>query len=139
MKDSYGVANAIQMALTVLENASVQTGRTTRMLTQLKDGDTVLCASERECEYLRRKWRDIMSEQLNPIQGVTFQAVRFYDNGIDLDNIKPVSGNVHFDHQLIDKIYRQRIEAIGGTLDMISTSFSGKGSSHPVRRLQERS
>lgn len=126
MKDVNNVGVALQMALTVLENASIQSGRTTRMLNQLKDGDTVLCVSGRDCEYLRRKWRDLMDEQLNPIQGVTFQVLNLHKDGMDLYRIRHVSGNVHFDHNLIQLIYMNRIESVERTLNMINNTFGNK-------------
>lgn len=57
-EDLRRIAAALKTALEMFEMGSRQSGRTERMLAQLKPGHRIICADPREAERLRRQVRE---------------------------------------------------------------------------------
>jgi hypothetical protein len=53
--DYLGIGAELNAIMEVFFRAKRRTGKTTRLIDQLKDGDTVVCHSERDSRFLRRE------------------------------------------------------------------------------------
>ncbi|GMQ53463.1 hypothetical protein [Halopseudomonas aestusnigri] len=126
--DAYGIGAGISGAAQTYLQAARRTGRTTAMLESLKDGDRVLCDSEREAARLRRliKERGLRVEVLavSPSQPmVAFQR-------------GTPSGRTVFDHSWVEQFYLNAVESARRDLLSLETELSGYGGEHVKTRLQ---
>ena len=101
MSDIYGMANALKAYLSHLDECSRGTGRTTKMLEMVKDGDLIVCHSAQEAARVKRRCQR---------QGKEVRTV-FGGRGKVFDRVSMfgVEG-VHFDHEwvrqnLLDGLY----------------------------------
>lgn len=107
-------------------NISRRTGRTTRMLEQLKDGDRVLCSNQGSA-------RDIKSRAQR--MGLKIRCVHVSDfHGIA--NLGPVDGKTYLDHTMVERLYEIAIINTQKEIDAwLKTMNSGKDEAPAVWSL----
>ncbi len=97
--DRYGMA--LRVALEAVEIGARRSGRTTRMLDQVRDGDVVVCATAREVDRLTR----LLAERR--IKARVTMAAGHYDVP------RPrAPGRIHFDHDWLRLRYLDAIEGV---------------------------
>lgn len=115
--DHFGIGNAMRALAHAYIQTARQSGRTTRLLDSLKDGDRVVCATPREAEVLTKKCRE---------------------RGLKVDCISVPPGEIHrlldrkkserrtvFEHTWVEQFHLYQIERtaaeIDGFEDVLST------------------
>ena len=108
MTDQYGVGNALRAFHHSMVMASRGTGRTTRMLEMVKDGDRIVLTQQ-------NRRREI--EHLLKAMGKDVTIIAVHPRNIDqIFNGPQPKGYTHFDHEWVDEYYRIRMDDIGNGL-----------------------
>jgi len=100
MTDIFGTGPAIEAAAEIYFACGRRTGRTTKLLSALNDGDTVICLDQDHGKLLLQRAKDIGKK----VNVVTQDPRRSYDfpHG-------RIAGDVYFDHARVDEFYRHEL------------------------------
>lgn len=130
MSDAYGVGNALKAFHHSITLASRATGRTTRMLEQLKDGDRVVLTSENMAQHIR----PLLKEMGKDVELVVCPP----SNPGKLFERPPSKAYTHFDHDWVDEFYRLALARAGDDLMRLARDTSGDGVAYAEARLTAR-
>jgi len=130
MSDSYGVGNALKAFHHSMVMASRRTGRTSRMLEQVKSGDRIVFASEAMARHVRPLLKEMGKEVELVVCNPRDPASLFYR--------ATAKGYTHFDHDWVDEYYRLALEDAGERLMRLPREVSGDGVAHAEARLEAR-
>lgn len=100
----------LDVAMHVYIDSSRQTGRTTRMLSEMQESDVVVCASTPVARNIEHLARSTMGKR---IKCVVVEPRNLHDCFYKL---RGVAGKVHFDHTWIEQFYREEIKHISSKL-----------------------
>lgn len=130
MSDSYGVGNALKAFHHSMFMASRRTGRTSRMLEQVKSGDRIVFASEGAAGHVR----PLLKEMGKEVECVICTPKDPYSLSVR----PPAKGFTHFDHDWVDEYYRFALEQASEWLMKLPREVSGEGVVHAECRLEAR-
>lgn len=103
--DTYNIANSMRVGLEMLMQGARQSGRTTRMLDGLKDGDRIITSDTRNVRILQNQARQ---RGLNV--EVIFWSVK--EMHCNIYRLKKSAGRTVFDHVFIENFWKTRIADI---------------------------
>jgi len=102
--DIYGIASGVRAAADIHFEAKRQSGRTTRLVEQVRPGDTVIFLNQKAVAFFQRRMKaagrcmdDLDVQTLNPSHLYTF-----------LEGWRG-EARILFDHDWLEEFYRQRI------------------------------
>lgn len=130
MTEQYGFGKELQSSIQNIEQSMRRTGRTTRMLEALKDGDRVVTYSEASASYLRQLIRErglnVNVRVCEPTPGAL----------ADMERVKASDGETVFDHTWIYMYYRAALDGASAMLNRRAVQLSGWSEAHEeTRRL----
>lgn len=117
ISDPYGFGAAADMALSLFEDASRATGRTTRLIQAAQHGDIIVVPALPMVRHVERMLREAGKE------GV--RVLHFSVHGIDRMRGQKAKGTVYFDSTWVLAFYRERLRQAGNDLEGMSEHFSG--------------
>jgi hypothetical protein len=96
--DMFGIGPAISAALSLVFGAQRQTGRTTRLIESVKDGDRIIAASQNEASQMARLLKqrgvNVSVEVIDPA------------NPHGLHKLHTAQGRTIFDHRWVEMFYQ---------------------------------
>lgn len=123
MYDPWGIGEALRMSMRMYSHAKRATGRTTLLLSALRDGDTVVTAMRAEGQRLQQEARD---------RGIKIKTIS-YDPRETLDRQYDQimfswdrKGQLYFDHMWFEAFYFYQIEALMGEIEKFTKSLSAR-------------
>jgi hypothetical protein len=125
--DQYGIGTAIEGCAVNYFAVSRQTGRTTQMIESLQDGDRVVCLTDKDAAWLRRRLREF-EKNIDVISVPTKDANTILYN-------PPSKGRTVFDHDWIEKYYAEVIQGAQKRIDSLQRESSGFGAAHIETRM----
>ena len=123
--DMFGITNAIKVMLRGYSLGSRASGRTTYLLAQLKDGDTVLCSCIGETEHLRQLVHAkglIVDVKCLPPTEPTSVMDRMH---------RYAKGRVLFDHGWVEAFYADQFDSAAKQLETLILMGNGMKESPP--------
>lgn len=123
--DHYGIGAAVKGATEVYFTGARRTGRTTSLITSLKDGDRIVTVNSNEAERLRRMLTD---------RGLEVSVVVLDIRHPDPYAYGTPQGRTVFCHMWVEAYYRQIIERSEKTLDELQNAMSGWQEAHEETR-----
>lgn len=108
MTDIYGIGDMLRRELHQYRSHSRRTGRTARMLMQLKDGDTVITSHGKHADYLRHQVEKA---------GLRVTVLPAQPSLHDVGKYGPYSGRIHFDHTWVEDFFKEAVEGAAHALD----------------------
>jgi hypothetical protein len=126
--DMFGIGSAVTSALNVVFGAQRATGRTTRLIESVKDGDRIIAATGREADRLARLLKQ---------RGVNV-SVAVIDplNPYKLFELRTAQGRTIFDHTWVEMRYQKAISDAADQMTEMEGRLSGYDWRH--RETQEK-
>ena len=93
--DEYGLFSAVKAGLHTFSMMARRTGRTTRMIERIKDGDILICSTSDERRDIERGLREAGKDK---VKIVVQDPTKRFDNPALRTN-----GEVHFDHWWVEQ------------------------------------
>lgn len=122
MIDQYGIGPALQAAMQMYFHHSRHTGRTTRMLDAVQEGDTVVCANESAMKAARNLF------YARGVRDVKFVAVEKATLRGTMDVLRGnYSGRFHFDHTFVERFYAAALERAHGDFAQLTEMLIPSG------------
>lgn len=120
--DEFGISTAVRSMVEVYSATARQTGRTTKLLDGLKDGDRVICLDGREGKRLEGLCRE---------RGL---KVKVLACGVKTVN-EPFQagtsqGRTVFEHTWVEEFFRYRLQEAEEDLSHLQRELSGYGEAH---------
>lgn len=127
--NDYGIGAALDAMLRTLEHSARRTGRTTRMLDALREGDQVIAMNADHAQILRRDIRE------RGLKDVSVIAVPDTAQGAVLSKVHPATrkGVTHFDHTWVEKFYAGAIAEMRKDFEQLGDVLSSSRDAEPVR------
>lgn len=128
--DFFGIGQAMKGVLDVYFRAARGTGRTTRLVASLKDGDRVIFCNHCEAKRVERM---VKQRNLNV-------EIRVRDpKQIHMEGLGTAQGRTIFDHSFVEKFHMYNLERSIDVLNTIEKEMSGYDERHyeTARRAQE--
>lgn len=98
--DFFGIGVALRAMFATYTQTARRSGRTTRLLDCLRDGDRVVVASTAEQRYLMSHVRD---------RGLDVAVVCVPPQEFSSGKLLPIAGRTHLDHGWIEKFYEREL------------------------------
>jgi hypothetical protein len=130
MSDAYGVGNSLMAFHHSMVMASRRTGRTSRMVESLKDGDRVVVASSGMKRYLA----DLIRKTGKKVDVIVLEP---HDN-YRLSLFGTSVGKTYFDNDWVEKYYKHELENISKNLRRMEEKVSGYGLARQENRFAAR-
>lgn len=126
--DAFGIGAALRGAANIYFHGARQTGRTTLLLESLKDGDRVVCPTQKEVDWLSRRAKEYGLK-------VDFIVI---DPRKPEDCFKhPTSkGRTVFEHTWVEQFYQEALDKAARDIDNLQTGSSGWGTPHIKTKMQ---
>lgn len=128
--DHFGIGAAIRGVAEVYFRSARHTGRTTTLLSNLKNGDRLICIDGQSAERMGRLCRERGLE-------VECSAVSPKDPQRVFERGTP-RGRTIFDHPWIEQFYALAIERAAKDIDHLERQSSGYGEAHEQTRMAAR-
>ncbi|RLV60990.1 hypothetical protein D5018_03875 [Parashewanella curva] len=126
--DIYKIGSLVAAGLKMLFLGQARTGRTTAMLNALQDGDLVICSSEEEARWNRRRFQQLCVERELDI------TVRFVaESNIRFDF--PQHREVYFTHDYIEKRYLKACESVESDMKNMAKELKANESKRRVFQI----
>lgn len=125
--DGPDLAGVLAAGLQIYLQTARRTGRTSRMLDRLKDGDQVVTLSSREADRLRR----LAKERKLDVRIVTVSEPH---PGAVLATVRtaPRMGHTYFDHLWVEAFFERAIADAARDLDQLESATSGWQTAHEL-------
>ncbi|GHB33667.1 hypothetical protein GCM10007094_23070 [Pseudovibrio japonicus] len=118
---------ALKAFLDGIENQQCRSGRTTRMLDAVKEGDVVVCWDAAHARHIRF---GLEERELRDVRLVTL--------GTQTGSLPMTSGHVHFDHySLLHHFHTAIVRAQQQVEDMVKVMAPEPDPMHPLNQLAE--
>ena len=118
--DMFGIGNALQANAELLFQMCRRTGRTTIMLSSLKDGDRVIVLDQTEGVRLKR----LLAEQRLNVEILVCPPDCWYT----LAGRPKSIGRTVMSHEFVEAFYRSAMKQAACDLDMVASRLSGDSS-----------
>lgn len=126
--NDFGINAHVRASMTMFEEMSRSSGRTTDVCRAAKEGDLIVCASQADSRNVRTILREMGKDK---IVEVTFRDVR---QGFGRHGTHP-TGVVLFDHPFVEGFWRHRVGEIAGELKAMQEAWSKY--EHTVSEIKE--
>jgi hypothetical protein len=126
--DQYNIGPTLQASLSMYTEHARQTGRTTRLIDSLKEGDRVVCLNARESERIRR----LIQER--GLKGVEMVTNHPDEAGELLGRLPTPQGLTLFEHTWVEEYFRRELEKASSRLRELQNALSGYGEPHRITR-----
>lgn len=120
--DEFGISTAVRSMVEVYCMTARQTGRTTKMLDGLKDGDRLICLSGNEARRLESLCRERGLKVTVSARKVR-ETARLFEIGTS-------QGRTVFEHTWVEEFFRYRLQKAEEDLDSLQRELSGYGEAH---------
>jgi hypothetical protein len=125
--DAFGIGYAVIGAARVYFNSARRSGRTTALMSSIKDGDRVVCVTERQANHLRQLFKDY---------GVEATAIVVPPERPErLFQVTPSTGRTIFDHAWLEQYYLRCLQETASLIDHWQAESSGHGHKHVQTKL----
>ena len=126
--DMFGIGPAVSAALSLVFGAQRQTGRTTRLIESVKDGDRIIAASGHAARHmaalLKQRGVNVSIEVIDPL------------NQYKLYKLGTAQGRTIFDHTWVEIFYQQAISNAADQMTEMEGRLTGFDWRH--RETQEK-
>lgn len=116
MNDS--ISAMLETMLHVYINSKRQSGRTTRMISSLDDGDTIVCTNSAHARILQMQIQQEHGKIVRCIAAAPHRIEQY------IDTLRGLPGNVVFDHTWIEDYYQHQIECASLHLQQIHKNIN---------------
>lgn len=125
--DHFGIGAAIKGMAEVYFHSARRTGRTTALLSNLKNGDRVICIDGQSAERMRRLCRE-RGLEVDCIALAPRDPQRVFERGTP-------HGRTIFDHPWIEQFYALAIERAAKDIEHFQRESSGYGEAHQQTKM----
>ena len=125
--DAFGIGSAVIGAARVYFNSARRSGRTNALMTSIKDGDRVVCATERQARHLQQLLKD---------HGINASTIVTPPERPDMLFMHGTStGRTIFDHVWLEQYYLRCLQETASLIDHWQAESSGHGHKHVQTKL----
>ena len=131
--DDYGIGALALGGFRMLMRSLRQTGRTSRLVLSVQDGDVVVFLRKQDADDFLRRMR-----KQRPDVGVRTLIVDLADPNDLFLALRPAGprGRVHLDHSWVEAAYIRQMEGLRAHLSKIQADYSPPGRIEPSDELQ---
>lgn len=127
--DFFGIGSALLTSLETYTHTARQTGRTTRLINSLKDGDRVLVGSDTE----QRRLKDLVKRRGLNVEIRLARADRLPAGAVE-NGTRMSAGRTYFEHTLVEQFYRDAITRTAAEIHDVEIYLSKWSDRHEETR-----
>lgn len=126
--DQFGIGAAVAGAAQVYFKSARQTGKTTRLIQSLHEGDRVVVTTHEQAQWMRNRAKQL-GKQIEVVACPVDDPGKIFQRG-------PSKGRTMFDHDWVEAYYLRAIEIAQREISHIERESSGYGIAHEETRMK---